>query len=183
MLRDGGQIQHARIAVRTDPNAERAILALEEAPDPTRPEHRITGKQPPEPIMPYVKPPKQSEEPELRGLRWCQDGSPVRHTIRTGGESLASLSSPTSSWRVVEEELIPGRVVCSECGLQVADNPMVCGAHGLRKRKLTIPTGCRFCETPLDKKTVTVRGEVECDFQDGVNLTCFYLVGVRIYTF
>ena len=53
VLRDGEQIQRARVAVRTDLNAEKAILALEEAPDPTRPSHRLTGKQPPEPITPY----------------------------------------------------------------------------------------------------------------------------------
>ena len=99
--------------------------------------------------------------------RECREESPVRHAIRTGGESLASSSSPTASSRLAEEESILERVVCSECGLQIADNPMVCGAHGLSK--LAIPTGCRFCETPLDKKTVTVKGK-ECDFQDGVNL-------------
>lgn len=56
----------------------------------------------------------------------------------------------------------------SQCGLQIADNPVVCEAYGLCR--LAMLTGCRFCETPLDKQKVIMKGEVECGFQDGVNV-------------
>ena len=59
VLMDGTQVQHSRLAVQTDPNADRAVLELQAVENPGKPDRRFRGKQPPDPFLPQVPQPVQ----------------------------------------------------------------------------------------------------------------------------
>ena len=88
VLMEGEQVQHARVVVQQDPGAERAVLELQMVPEPEKPLHRLTGKQPMEPMLPQLPPPRSSPDPGLHRLHATCGGEPVQ--VWTGGESLSS---------------------------------------------------------------------------------------------
>ena len=142
VLMEGEQIQHARVVVQQDPGAERAVLELQMVPDPERPQHRLTGKQPMEPMLPQLPPPRSSPDPGLHRLHATSGGEPVQ--VWTGGESLYA--------------------VCKECGLQCAD--------GGSMKKMEGRECCDFCETPLERlEEKAVNGTMECGVEEAHNLT------------
>ena len=69
VLREGQQVQHARVVVLTDPMADRAVLELQEVSDPSRPTHRVMGKQPPDPCLPQIPAPRLSDDLRLQALQ------------------------------------------------------------------------------------------------------------------
>ena len=117
VLFDSGHVQHARVAVQTDPTAERAVLELQAVQDPERPHQRVVGKQPMEPVLPQLPPPRLSDDPGLCTMQRNSAGGPVLSQGRTGGESL-HLSMPPE----VHVKVNGGgkALVCKECGLQMA---------------------------------------------------------------
>ena len=90
VLRDGDQVQHARVVVLTDPTAEKAMLELQEVPDPDRPLRRITGKQPLEPGVPQIPPPRILDDQLPLGLQALHWDSTL------GGESTMRIVQPTT---------------------------------------------------------------------------------------
>ena len=144
VLMEGEQVQHARVVVQQDPAAERAVLELQVVPEPGKPPHRLSGKQPMEPILPQLPPPRSSPDPGLHRLHATSGGEqPVQPNNWTGGES-CSFSS-----------------VCKECGLQ--------GAEGGSVRKLKGRNCCDFCETPLEQPE-KMNGTVECEADEAYKL-------------
>ena len=126
VLFDSGHVQHARVAVQTDPTAERAVLELQAVQDPERPQKRMVGKQPMEPMLPQLPPPRLSDDPGLCTVRCNSAGEPVLHQGRTGVESL-QLSMPLGAHVKVNGG---GRaLVCKECGLQMAHSLRTEGLH------------------------------------------------------
>ena len=65
VLMDGTQVQHSRLAIQTDPNADRAVLELQAVEDPGKPDRRLHGKQPPDPLLPRVPQPVQHPDGHL----------------------------------------------------------------------------------------------------------------------
>ena len=65
VLMDGTQVQHSRLAVQTDPNADRAVLELQAVENPGKPDRRFRGKQPPDPFLPQVPQPVQHPDEHL----------------------------------------------------------------------------------------------------------------------
>ena len=65
VLEADGQVQHARLAVQTDPAADRAVLELQAVDDPGKPRHRLHGKQPRDPMLPQLPRPLQRSDAEL----------------------------------------------------------------------------------------------------------------------
>ena len=85
VLMDGDQVQHARVVVQQDPIAERAVPELQMIPDPEKPPHRLTGKQPMEPMLAQLPPPRPLLDPGLCRLHATSGGDqPVWQTYRTG---------------------------------------------------------------------------------------------------
>ena len=68
ILMDEGQLQHARLAVKTDPNSDQAIMELLEVQAAGHPHRRLHGKQPPDPTLPHVPPPKQHPDGDFLSL-------------------------------------------------------------------------------------------------------------------
>ena len=68
ILMDEGQLQHARLAVKTDPNSDQAIMELLEVQAAGHPHRRLHGKQPPDPTLPDVPPPKQHSDGDFLSL-------------------------------------------------------------------------------------------------------------------
>ena len=161
MLREGQQVQHARVVVLTDPMADRAVLELQEVPNPSSPTHRITSNQPLEPCLPQIPLPRLSDDPQLRALQSVDDtaeSGPARHFVWSGGEvRQTNYDAHREPW------------VCGECGLQVL--PMNSGEqreHMICKKEVN---QCKFCETPLKALCGDVmQGRVECDIMDALNL-------------
>ena len=138
VLFDSGHVQHARVAVQTDPTAERAVLELQAVQDPERPHQRVVGKRPMEPVLPQLPPPRLSDDPGLCTIQRNSAGEPVLSQGRTGGESL-QLSMPPGAHVKVNGG---GKaLVCKECGLQMAQASF---------KRLDLPQQCGFCETPMD---------------------------------
>ena len=162
VLFEDGQVQHARVAVSTDPQAERAVLELQVVPDPEQPIRRLTGKQPMEPALPRLPPPRRSPDPGLRSLNDGSGGDgPVLTDVWTGGESMSSSSLPLTSVGVGEGVMGDERV-CKECGLQMPERSM---------RKLGPRNQCDFCETPMEKvQKGVVDGTMPCDLKDALDL-------------
>ena len=79
VLREGQQVQHARVVVLIDPTADRAVLELQEASDPSRPLHRVMGKQPPDPCLPQIPAPRLSDDLHLQALQAEHDGLGGEH--------------------------------------------------------------------------------------------------------
>ena len=65
VMKDGDQVQHSRLVVATDPNADRAVMELQAIDHPERPSRRFTGKQPPDPLLPQVPQPIQHPDDHL----------------------------------------------------------------------------------------------------------------------
>ena len=73
-----GYAQHAHLAVKTDPSADRAVLELQATDRPGKPERRLHGKQPPEPSLPQLPRPLQHDDAALLDqLEPLQDEAPV----------------------------------------------------------------------------------------------------------
>ena len=151
VLFEDGQVQRARVAVSTDPQAER-----------DQPLRRLTGKQPMEPVLLRLPPPRRLPDPGLRSLNDGSGGDgPVLTDVWTGGESMSSSSSPTTSVGVGEGSTGDERV-CKECGLQMPKQSM---------RKLGPCNQCDFCETPMEKaQEGVVDGTMPCDLKDALDL-------------
>ena len=65
VLEADGHVQHARLAVSTDATADRAVLELQALERPGRPERRLHGKQPRDPLLPQLPRPLQRSDAEL----------------------------------------------------------------------------------------------------------------------
>ena len=65
VLEADGNVQHARLAVSTDATADRAVLELQALDRPGRPERRLHGKQPRDPMLPQLPRPLQRSDAEL----------------------------------------------------------------------------------------------------------------------
>ena len=178
VLREGQQVQHARVVVLTDPMADRAVLELQEASDPSRPSHRVMGKQPPDPCLPQIPAPRLSDDLHLQALQAEHDGlggehkevGPARHFVWSGGESLLLKSSDGGEIRKGNDGAHREPWVCGECGLQVL--PVKCGdRREYVIGKLKEVEQCRFCETPFETPGSEVMlGRVECELNEALKL-------------
>ena len=65
VLEADGHVQHARLVVSTDATADRAVLELQALDQPGRPERRLHGKQPRDPLLPQLPRPLQKSDAEL----------------------------------------------------------------------------------------------------------------------
>ena len=65
VLEADGHVQHARLVVSTDATADRAMLELQALDRPGRPERRLHGKQPPDPMLPQLPRPLQRSDADL----------------------------------------------------------------------------------------------------------------------
>ena len=165
VLREGQQVQHARVVVLTDPMADRAVLELQEASDPSRPSHRVMGKQPPDPCLPQIPAPRLSDDPHLQALQ-AERGlggehkeiGPARHFVWSGGESLLLKSSDG------------GKIRKGDDGAH--GEPWVCGdQREYVIGKLKEVKQCRFCETPFETPGNEVMlGRVECEMNEALKL-------------
>eukprot|EP00435_Cladocopium_sp_Y103_P040770 s3371_g11.t1 len=72
VMKDGDQVQHSRLVVTTDPNADRAVMELQAIDHPERPSRRFTGKQPPDPLLPQV--PRPIQHPDGHFLNHAGSG-------------------------------------------------------------------------------------------------------------
>ena len=132
-------------------------------PDPEQPLRRLTGKQPVEPALPRLPPPRSSPDPGLRSLNDGSGGDgPVLTDVWTGGESMSSSSLPlniSGSWR-------RGPWAMKGCARSVA-----CKCRKRSMRKLGPRNQCDFCETPMEKvQKGVVDGTMPCDLKDALDL-------------
>ena len=179
VLREGQQVQHARVVVLTDPMADRAVLELQEVPDPSRPSHRVMGKQPPDPCLPQIPVPRLSDDLHLQALQAGHVGlggehkeevGPARRFVWSGGESLLLKSSDGGEIRKGNGHAHREPWVCGECGLQVL--PVKCGEQReYMIYKLKEVSQCQFCETPLEVPChEAMQGRVECGLDEALRL-------------
>ena len=155
VLEQDGQIQHARLVVKTDPSADRAVLELQATDRPGKPERRLLGKQPRDPTLPQLPRPLQHDDAALlEGLGRLEDrlpdpgetelqfnpdeedyepqtpaedeeDQPALHLLRAGGEW------PRPKIQKIEIETLErkeGYERCQACGLLQERGRKVCGA-------------------------------------------------------
>ena len=155
VLEQDGQIQHARLVVTTDPSADRAVLELQATDRPGKPERRMIGKQPRDPMLPQLPRPLQHEDAALLdGLDHDQsqlpqpgeiqmqfnpdeedyepqtpiedeEDQPALHLLRAGGEWPRPKIQKIGTEPLEEKE---GYERCQACGLLQEKGRKICGA-------------------------------------------------------
>ena len=184
VLRDGSQVQHARLAVRTDPLADRAVLELQEVENPGRPSRRLTGKQPADPDVVPIPLPLQHPDPTIQKVE-CRAGGehnaapgsggepphvypkvPALPEHRAGGESFGCGMNGSGEDRGGNPD---EGANCRGCGLQVCQNPL---PTRWEDEKIVCPEiQCRVCEEPVGSvRNLVMNGRVECTLADGIKL-------------